>query len=180
MKILDGKALSEQLIDSVKEKASKLKPKLAVVMVGEDPASLIYVRNKKRACETAGIDYEELKYPSSMTQDELLNVIDGLNKDSSVNGFIVQLPLPNHIYLPDVIRAILADLGLNFRREAAVGLCNCHLREVDVRVTVAAFRVGVRRVQIIGDDPVRIDVVEPLRPTGLRQRLVEAGDAVLR
>jgi len=106
MKILDGKALSEQLIDSVKEKASKLKPKLAVVMVGEDPASLIYVRNKKRACETAGIDYAELKYPPSMTQDELLKVIDGLNKDSSVNGFIVQLPLPNHIYLPDVIRAI--------------------------------------------------------------------------
>jgi len=106
MQILDGKALSEKLIDSVKEKATKLKPKLAVVMVGEDPASLVYVRNKKRACERAGIEYEELKFPTSITQDELLKEIDKLNKDDSVNGFIVQIPLPEHIYLPEVIKAI--------------------------------------------------------------------------
>jgi len=106
MKILDGKALSEQLIDSVKEKASRLKPKLAVIMVGDDPASLAYVRNKKRACETAGIDYEELKFPITVTQDEILKSIEKLNNDSSVNGFIVQMPLPSHIYVPEVIRAI--------------------------------------------------------------------------
>jgi methylenetetrahydrofolate dehydrogenase (NADP+)/methenyltetrahydrofolate cyclohydrolase len=106
MKILDGKSLSEKLIDSVKGKAAKLKPKLAVVMVGEDPASLVYVRNKKRACERAGIEYEELKFPTSITQDKLLKEIDKLNNDDSVNGFIVQIPLPEHIYLPEVIKAI--------------------------------------------------------------------------
>lgn len=106
MKILDGKSLSEKLIDSVKEKAAKLKPKLAVVMVGEDPASLVYIRNKKRACERAGIEYEELKFPTSITQKELLEEIDKLNNDDSVNGFIVQIPLPEHIYLPEVIKAI--------------------------------------------------------------------------
>jgi methylenetetrahydrofolate dehydrogenase (NADP+)/methenyltetrahydrofolate cyclohydrolase len=106
MQILDGKALSEKLIDSVKAKAAKLKPKLAVIMVGEDPASLVYVRNKRIACERAGIKYEELKFPTSITQKELLNEIDKLNKDDSVNGFIVQMPLPNHIYMPEVIKAI--------------------------------------------------------------------------
>jgi methylenetetrahydrofolate dehydrogenase (NADP+) / methenyltetrahydrofolate cyclohydrolase len=74
--------------------------------VGDDPASLTYVRNKKRACETAGIIYGELKFPTTVTQDELLKAIDGLNKDDSVNGFIVQMPLPSHIYVPEVIRAI--------------------------------------------------------------------------
>ena len=61
-----------------------------------------------------------------------------------------------------------------------MGLSNCHFREVNVGVTVAAFGVGVRRVQVVGDDPIRIDVVEPLRPASLLQRLIEAGDAVLR
>ena len=106
MQILDGKALSEKLIDSVKGKVSKLKPKLAVIMVGDDPASLAYIRNKKRACERAGIEYEEHKFPTSITQNKLLKEIDKLNKDDSVNGFIVQIPLPEHIYLPEVIRAI--------------------------------------------------------------------------
>ena len=106
MQILDGKALSEKLIDSVKGKVSKLKPKLAVIMVGDDPASLAYIRNKKRACERAGIEYEEHKFPTSITHNKLLKEIDKLNKDDSVNGFIVQIPLPEHIYLPEVIRAI--------------------------------------------------------------------------
>ena len=106
MQILDGKALSEKLIDSVKGKVSKLKPKLAVIMVGDDPASLTYIRNKKIACERAGIEYEEHKFPTSITQNKLLKEIDKLNKDDSVNGFIVQIPLPEHIYLPEVIRAI--------------------------------------------------------------------------
>lgn len=106
MKILDGKALSEQLVDSIKDKALKLKPKLAVVLVGENPASMAYVKNKKRACERAGIEYEEFNYPVTITQDELLKKIDKLNNDDSVNGLIVQLPLPNHIYVPEVIRAV--------------------------------------------------------------------------
>ena len=106
MKILDGKALSEKLVDSVKDKVYKLKPMLAVVLVGENPASMAYVRNKKRACERAGIDYSEFNYPTTITQEELLGKIDEINNDDSVNGLIVQLPLPDHIYVPAVIRAI--------------------------------------------------------------------------
>jgi len=67
MKILDGKALSEKLIDSVKKKAEKLKPKLAVILVGDNPASLAYVRNKKKACERAGIEYGG-KYSKSLRE----------------------------------------------------------------------------------------------------------------
>ena len=106
MELLDGKALSEELIDSVKEKASKLKPALAVIMVGENPASLAYVRNKKKACEKAGIKYIQYDYPATITQEDLLKKIEDVNKDTTINGLIVQLPLPDHIYVPDVIRSV--------------------------------------------------------------------------
>jgi methylenetetrahydrofolate dehydrogenase (NADP+)/methenyltetrahydrofolate cyclohydrolase len=106
MTILDGKALSSTLIDSVKEKAKELSPTLAVILVGENPASLAYVRNKKRACERAGIEYREYRFPDSITQESLLKKIEELNEDSSVNGLIVQLPLPEQIYVPEVIRAV--------------------------------------------------------------------------
>ncbi len=106
MKLLDGKALSEKLVDSVKEKAEKLKPTLAVILVGENPASMAYVRNKKKACERAGIIYKEFNYPETITQKELLDKIEELNEDDEVNGLIVQLPLPDQIYVPEVIRAV--------------------------------------------------------------------------
>lgn len=106
MQLLDGKALSSQLIDSVKDEAARLKPKLLVILVGENPASLAYVRNKSRACERAGITYEERRFPTSITQEELIAEIHSANEDSTVNGLIVQLPLPDHIYVPEVIRAI--------------------------------------------------------------------------
>ncbi|MBU0577563.1 bifunctional methylenetetrahydrofolate dehydrogenase/methenyltetrahydrofolate cyclohydrolase [Patescibacteria group bacterium] len=106
MTILDGKALSEELIDSVKEKASNLKPTLAVILVGENPASLAYVKNKKKACEKTGIEYIEYKYPATITQEELLKKIEEVNQDDNVNGLIVQLPLPDHIYVPEVIKAV--------------------------------------------------------------------------
>jgi len=106
MQLLDGKALSEQLINSVKAKAKKLKPTLAVILVGQNPASLAYVRNKKLACERSGVKYVEYDYPETITQEELLKKIDELNNDDSVNGLIVQLPLPAHIQVPLVIRAV--------------------------------------------------------------------------
>lgn len=106
MAILDGKALSEKLIDSVKDKAEELSPTLAVILVGENPASMAYVRNKKKACERAGIEYREYRFPDSITQESLLHKINELNEDGSVNGIIVQLPLPEQIYVPEVIRAV--------------------------------------------------------------------------
>ncbi len=106
MTILDGKALSTQLIDSVKEKSAQLSPTLAVILVGENPASMAYVRNKRRACERAGIEYQEFNFSTDITQKELLDKVEELNQDDSINGMIVQLPLPDHIYVPEVIRAI--------------------------------------------------------------------------
>lgn len=106
MTILDGKALSEKLIISSKEEVFKLKPKLAVILAGENPASLTYVKNKKKACETAGIEYEEKRFPDTISQEELLAEVETLNNDSTVDAFIVQMPLPAQIYVPDIIRAI--------------------------------------------------------------------------
>lgn len=106
MQLLDGKALSAQLIASVKEEVAQLKPTLAVILVGENPASLTYVKHKKKACEEAGIGYKEFKFLDSISQKELLDKIKQLNEEPQINGMIVQLPLPEHIYVPDVIKAI--------------------------------------------------------------------------
>lgn len=106
MTILDGKALSEQILEESKAKAAALNPTLAVIMVGNNPASAAYVRNKARACDKAGVNYIEFKYEDDVTQEELIKKIEEINKDDSINGVIVQLPLPDHIEVPLIIRAI--------------------------------------------------------------------------
>ena len=97
--ILDGKALSakikENLAEEIKEKG--IKPGLAVIIVGNDPASRVYVNNKKKACEVCGIYSEEHALPESTTEEELLSLIDLLNKRSDIHGILVQLPLPKGI-----------------------------------------------------------------------------------
>ena len=101
--IIDGKLVSSVLRDELKDKISKFKEKtgkalgLAVVVVGDDPASAVYVRNKHRACEQVGIDSYQIELPASTSEEELLSKIDELNADSKVNGRLVQLPLPKHI-----------------------------------------------------------------------------------
>lgn len=106
MELLDGKTLSGQLIDSVRADAEKLNPLLAVILVGEHPASLTYVKSKRTACERSGIRYAEYKFPDTITQGELIEQVHLLNQNPDVTGFIVQLPLPESIYVPAVIRAI--------------------------------------------------------------------------
>ncbi len=112
--IIDGKAISQQIKDELKEKCAQLATKginvtLAVILVGEDPASQVYVRNKKRACEYIG--YKSLSYelPASTTQKELLELIDKLNSNDEVDGILVQMPLPSHIDEKAVINAIRPD-----------------------------------------------------------------------
>ena len=109
--IIDGKLISQQIKDELKEKTALLKEKgievtLAVILVGEDPASQVYVRNKKRACEYIG--YRSLSYelPSETTQEELLKLIDELNNRKDVDGILVQMPVPKHIDEKAVIDAI--------------------------------------------------------------------------
>jgi methylenetetrahydrofolate dehydrogenase (NADP+)/methenyltetrahydrofolate cyclohydrolase len=109
--IIDGVALSQQLRADVARRTQALKargitPGLAVVLVGENPASQVYVRNKVKACQDAGLHSVLEKYEASMTEDELLARIDALNNDPAIHGILVQLPVPAHINSSKVIEAI--------------------------------------------------------------------------
>lgn len=112
--LIDGKAISLQIKDECKEKVTKLKEQgksvcLAVIQVGEDPASSVYVGNKKKACEYIGAESLSYHLPEDSTQEELLELIDKLNKDDKVNGILVQLPLPKGFDEDLVIRNIDPD-----------------------------------------------------------------------
>ena len=110
-KIIDGKLISKQIKDEVREETRILEEKgirltLAVVQVGEDPASTVYVRNKQKACEYTGIASVKIAMPAETTQKELLSKVRELNEDPSINGILVQLPLPKGLDANEVIRAI--------------------------------------------------------------------------
>ncbi len=110
-KIMDGKVVSSYVKEQVKLQTDKLKglgiePCLAVIIVEGDPASRVYVNNKKRACEVCGIKSLEYALPCDVSEEELLSLIDKLNRDSSVHGILCQLPVPKHIDEKKVIDAI--------------------------------------------------------------------------
>lgn len=110
-KIIDGKAISATIKDELKEQVKAYKEQgieitLAVVKVGNDPASAVYVRNKEKACEYVGITSRTLALPEETTEEELLKVVEDLNNDSAVNGILVQLPLPKHIDESKILLAI--------------------------------------------------------------------------
>ncbi|SFU47954.1 bifunctional methylenetetrahydrofolate dehydrogenase/methenyltetrahydrofolate cyclohydrolase FolD [Butyrivibrio sp. INlla21] len=127
--IIDGKAISQNIKDELKEKTALLKEKgievtLAVILVGEDPASQVYVRNKKKACEYIG--YKSLSYelPADTTQEELLKLIYELNNRKDVDGILVQMPLPKQIDEKTVIDAISPDKDVDGFHPMNVGaLC---------------------------------------------------------
>ena len=106
--ILDGRKLKTKILADLKSKIAQMeeKPSLTVILAGNNPASLIYVNNKKRTAEEIGINSNIITYPSSVTEDELLAKIHQLNKDDSVNAILVQLPLPGHISKEKVINMI--------------------------------------------------------------------------
>ncbi len=109
--LIDGNALSKQLraqvaADTAQLKAQGLTPGLAVVLVGDNPASQVYVRNKVKACEEAGLHSVLEKYDASMSEADLLARVDALNNDDRIHGILVQLPLPAHIDAQKVIEAI--------------------------------------------------------------------------
>ena len=113
-KIIDGKLISQQIKDELRGKCAELMEKdirvtLAVILVGEDPASQVYVRNKKRACEYIGYNSLSYELPQNTTQDELLELIDGLNERDDVDGILVQLPLPGQIDEKTVLNRIKPD-----------------------------------------------------------------------
>ena len=106
--IIDGKKIAKQLRISIAEQVTKLdrKPGLAVVLVGDDPASEVYVRNKDNACKEVGFYSEKINKPADITQAELLSEVERLNKDDKIDGILVQLPLPSHLDANQVIEAI--------------------------------------------------------------------------
>lgn len=109
--IIDGKLISAQIKEELKEKVSKMKSlgvevTLAVIQVGADPASSVYVRNKKKACEFIGIRSLSYELPESTSQEELLDLINELNERADVNGILVQLPLPSHMEEEKILDAI--------------------------------------------------------------------------
>lgn len=111
MNIIDGKAVSKKVKEDVKAECEQLKakgiiPGLAVIIVGEDPASQVYVHNKEVACEACGFHSVKYALPAETTQEELNALIDELNEDNSINGILCQLPLPKHLDDKEVINRI--------------------------------------------------------------------------
>ncbi|MFA7685229.1 MAG: bifunctional 5,10-methylenetetrahydrofolate dehydrogenase/5,10-methenyltetrahydrofolate cyclohydrolase [Candidatus Gracilibacteria bacterium] len=111
MALLDGKKVSEEILVKLTHEVDRMKldnilPKLAVILVGKDPASLSYISKKQKACSKTGIAWQQFDYETTVTTDELINKIEELNADPLIHGILVQLPLPKHIYTPNIIRAI--------------------------------------------------------------------------
>lgn len=115
MTLIDGKAVSAALKESIRQRVAELPekygrvPHLVVVRVGEDPASVVYVRNKEKACEAVGIKNSTIVLAESTAEEELLNLIEALNGDDTVDGILVQLPLPKHISEAKVIETIARE-----------------------------------------------------------------------
>ena len=124
--IIDGKQISQDIKDEIKDKIAWLNKKgievsLAVILVGNDPASTVYVKNKKKACEYTGIKSVSYELAEETTEEELLSLIDKLNEDNAINGILVQLPLPKHINEDAVIKRISPDKDVDGFHPESVG-----------------------------------------------------------
>ena len=115
--LIDGKKISTEIKDELKITVEELKKQgvetcLAVIQVGDDPASSIYVRNKKGACAYVGIESLSYELPEETTEEELVNLVKELNENDNVHGILVQLPLPKHINADTIIRTMWTDFIL--------------------------------------------------------------------
>ena len=124
--LIDGKQISKQIKDELKEEVKRLIAEgrnacLAVVQVGDDPASSVYVRNKKKACAYIGIRSKAYELPEETTEEELVSLVEELNRDDEVNGILVQLPLPKHINEDRIIRTISPDKDVDGFHPVSVG-----------------------------------------------------------
>lgn len=127
--LIDGKKISTEIKDELKVTVEELKKQgvetcLAVIQVGDDPASSIYVRNKKRACAYVGIESLSYELPEETTEDQLVKLVKELNENDNVHGILVQLPLPKHINADTIIRTISPDKDVDgFHPESVGRLC---------------------------------------------------------
>lgn len=126
MKLLDGKALANDILDELALKVKQLDtaPNLVVIQVGNNPASSIYVRNKERAAKRVGIKSTTIRTSDQMSQELLLEIIDSYNNDPSINGILVQLPLPKHIDEQTILEAIRPEKDVDGFHPLNVGKLN--------------------------------------------------------
>ena len=127
--IIDGKKISQDIKNELKEKVELLHAKgaalcLAVIQVGNDPASTVYVRNKKRGCEEIGIASRSFELPESTSEEQLLALVDRLNSDATVSGVLIQLPLPPHIDSNKVTQSVIPEKDVDGFSERNVGKLN--------------------------------------------------------
>lgn len=125
--IIDGKELAKKIRANLKIECEELKKrninsKLAVIMVGEDPASKVYVRNKSKACEDVGIKYEEYLLDSKITQKELIELIEKLNNDKTINGILLQSPIPSNLDINEAFRTISPEKDVDGFNPINVGM----------------------------------------------------------
>ena len=124
--LIDGKRISKEIKEELKEEVKHLKEEgknicLAVVQVGEDPASTVYVNNKKKACAYIGIESQSYELLASTTEEELVDLVKRLNDSPEVNGILVQLPLPKHINEDRIIQAISPQKDVDGFHPESVG-----------------------------------------------------------
>jgi len=136
--IIDGKELAKSIRLRLKEEVEELKnadiyPKLAVIMVGDDKASKVYVKNKSKACNEVGIEYEEHLLPESTKMEELLDLIEKLNNDETVHGILVQSPLPQGLDANEAFKTILPQKDVDGFNPINVGKLSL--------IKIALFRV---------------------------------------
>lgn len=129
MELIDGKKLAKEIRENLKIKCEELKqkginPRLAVIMVGDDKSSQIYVRNKSKACDEIGIEFEEFLLKENIKQEELINLINKLNNDKTINGILLQSPIPNHLDINEAFRTIAPEKDVDGFNPVNVGkLC---------------------------------------------------------
>ena len=150
--LIDGKLISQQIKDELKEEVAQFKAEgidicLAVIQVGSDPASSVYVRNKKKACAYIGVESRSYELPEETSEEELIKLVEELNADESVNGILVQLPVPDHIDEDKIIRTISPDKDVDGFHPVSVGrlwigekgfgahaICEKGLKKIDEKI----------------------------------------------
>ena len=161
--IIDGKALAQEIRAELREQAAALqakgvRPGLSVFLVGDDPASALYVKNKHRACESVGVFSEEHRLPVTVSQDELINLVLAANFNPSIHGILVQLPLPNHIDKRAIIETIAAEKDVDgFHPYNMGGLLQgnpravaCTPKGVVKMIESTGMSIAVKRAVVVG------------------------------
>lgn len=163
-KIIDGKAISARVREAIKKEAEKLRdekgiiPKLSVILVGDNPASISYVRGKERACAEAGIESVVHRIPSSIKEADLVELVETINGDPSVHGILVQLPLPNAVDEARVLRTIMPskdvdglhpiNMGLLFKGESPLFIPCTPLGAMELILSTGVDLTGKKAVMV--------------------------------